>query len=172
MIGGGESNLDYKPILPNGQREYGVEGCHVGTARNLNVHNPQSGFVYFHERRTEEGIRRGKGLGYELVGKGDPEYLALDDDPKVAELGLDNSRVRADTVLMRMPEAAYQRRLAEEQASRMSPEEVANAESYLSEKVPLQELYEQRTTDGRNLKFQYTGHAARVEAIPHKNDAA
>lgn len=166
-IGGGGDGLDYKPLLPTGQLQFGIMGCHVGASRGLNVPNPQPGRMYYWARKTPEGDVRARQLGYIPIKTGDREFADPNSfDPTDANtINNGGAIIRKDVILYWQPEQRHRAMQLEKQEERERAISPDNAETYLSEKVPLQELYEQRA-GGRPLKFVGQGHNANMmEAI-------
>jgi hypothetical protein len=109
--GGDRRDLDPRPLIPI-EGEAAPRGAHRGHNVNLNIHNPQTGYVYYWCRnprsdRSGAQLYRLANWGYEVVAPEAPEFKARAANLRYSALGIDSYATHGDVVLVRIPEDRY-----------------------------------------------------------------
>jgi hypothetical protein len=167
--GGGGDRSWLTPLAPDSTRQeddyagFQVIGTHTGRHADLNVPNPQPGFVYIHERATRPDIRNAKMRGGHVVQAEDPEFVsaaAWESTDKATPL--DTASVRDDVVLVRYSEESIRRVRDEEQ--RLAQEQMRGGAEDFASRVTAMEQHM-----SRGLPTRFKGREHRMDFVDGKD---
>jgi hypothetical protein len=109
MLSGGQPR-EWLELQHDGNKP-GVRGSHTGPSEALNIHNAQSGMMYYWARHPSmdrgANLQRKINEGWEVVPPDAPEHKGRENSLNYAQLGLDNYQVHGDLIMCRMPEDRY-----------------------------------------------------------------
>jgi hypothetical protein len=155
-IDAGEDQSFYTPLTHDGHVAEGTLGCFPGDAADLNIENPEPGYTYFWARLNDTDIAKAERKGWE-VDTTQPARKVVVRNMRYSNIGIDGATTRGDTILMRIPEAAYRRIMQDEHEAALAARQDPSAK--WTNNPEMQSLQERFSAGLRGpLTFRYPQH--------------